>query len=157
PGRVRRLRSAPGGADGGSHGASARRAGALAEMLGVLDDFLWVLRREGYAISTPQAIDAARAASAVGFDDRTVLREAVACVVVDSIERRTHFDRAFDAFFSSRATRPVPLGTRLLSQGFTRRELSALADLLRRLQDFPGERSLRVLLEGGSRLDHLLA
>ena len=126
-------------------------------MLGVLDDFLWALRREGFAISTPQAIDAARAAREVGFDDRSQLREAIACVVVDSTERRTRFDHVFDEFFSLRSTRPLELGKRLLGQGFTRPELSALRELLREFMTPQGGGRLRTLLNGGSELDHLLA
>jgi uncharacterized protein with von Willebrand factor type A (vWA) domain len=126
-------------------------------MLAVLDDFLWGLRREGFAISTPQAIDAARAAREVGFDDRSLLREAIACVVVDSIERRARFDHVFDEFFSLQSTRPVELGKRLLAQGFTRPELAALRELLREFVTPQGSGRLRTLLNGGSELDHLLA
>jgi uncharacterized protein with von Willebrand factor type A (vWA) domain len=126
-------------------------------MLGVLDDFLWALRREGFAISTPQAIDAARAAREVGFDDRSQLREAVACVVVDATERRARFDQVFEEFFSLRTTRPAELGKRLLAQGFTRPELSALRELLREFMAPQGGGRLRTLLNGGSELDHLLA
>jgi uncharacterized protein with von Willebrand factor type A (vWA) domain len=126
-------------------------------MLAILDDFLWALRREGFAISTPQAIDAARAAREVGFDDRAQLRDAVACVVVESIERRTRFDQVFEEYFSFRSTRPLELGKRLLAQGFTRPELSALRELLREFMAPQGGGRLRTLLNGGSELDHLLA
>src|SRR5262245_9943746 len=118
-------------------------------MLGVLDDFLWALRREGFAISTPQAIDAARAAREVGFDDRSQLREAIACVVVDASERRPRFDHVFDDFFSLQSTRPVELVKRLLSKKFTRPELAALQKLLREFMPQKKKR-LRTLLNGGS-------
>jgi uncharacterized protein with von Willebrand factor type A (vWA) domain len=126
-------------------------------MLGVLDDFLWALRREGFAISTPQAIDAARAAREVGFDDRSQFRDAVASVVVDVSERRKRFDQVFEEFFSLRTTRPVELGKRLLAKGFTRPELSALREVLREFVAPHGGGRLRTLLNGGSELDHLLA
>jgi uncharacterized protein with von Willebrand factor type A (vWA) domain len=125
-------------------------------MLGVLDDLLWALRREGFSISTAQAIDAARAAREVGFDDKSVLREAVACVVADTIERRKRFDEIFDQFFSPRPP-PVELVKRLLAQGFSRQELGALRELLREFLAPQGGGRLRALLTGGSALDHLLA
>src|SRR5439155_8749177 len=126
-------------------------------MLGVLDDFLWALRREGFAFATTQAIDAARAAREVGFDDKAMLREAIACVVADSIERRRRYDEVFDDFFSLKTTQPVELAQRLLGQGFTRPELAALRDLLREFIGPQGGKRLRTLLTGGSALDHLLA
>jgi len=126
-------------------------------MLGVLDDFLWALRREGFAISTPQAIDAVRAAHEVGFGEKANLREAIACVVTESVERRKRYDQVFDDFFSLETTRPLELTRRLLGQGFTRTELGALRELLREFLAPQGGGRLRALLSGGSALDHLLA
>src|SRR6185295_11317062 len=99
-------------------------------MLAVLDNFLWTLRREGFAISTSQAIDAARAAEEVGFTDRAAFRDAIACVVADSKERRRQYRALFDEFFSLRAARSSSLVDRLLAQGFSRPELAALRELL---------------------------
>jgi uncharacterized protein with von Willebrand factor type A (vWA) domain len=126
-------------------------------MLDVLDNFLWTLRREGFAIATPQAIDVARAVRAVGFEDRAVVREAIACVVVDSIERRKQFDGLFDEFFGLRLERSSELTDRLLAQGFARSELAALRDLLREFLSPQGGGRLRALLTGGAALDHLVA
>ena len=61
------------------------------------------------AISTAQAIDAARVAREVGFDDRANLRLALSCVLVDSRERHKRFDDLFDDFFSLRAPPPAEL------------------------------------------------
>jgi uncharacterized protein with von Willebrand factor type A (vWA) domain len=126
-------------------------------MLDVLDNFLWVLRREGFAISTAEAIDAARAAREVGFADRTLLRDALACVVVDDHRQRRKYDQLFDEFFALSA-RPQPdLPARLLAQGFTRAELAALRELLGDFLSVEGRMRLRALLSGGTDLDHLLA
>jgi uncharacterized protein with von Willebrand factor type A (vWA) domain len=126
-------------------------------MLSVVDDFLWTLRREGFAISTPQAIDAARAAIEVGFYSKTALREAIACVVVDSVEQRERYDELFEEYFVSQVSSHAELGHRLLSQGFNRPELAALRGLLREFLAPHGGGRLRALLTGGSALDHLLA
>ena len=126
-------------------------------MLEVLDNFLWVLRREGFTLSTAQAIDAARAAREVGLADRMLLREALACVVVDTAEQRPKYDALFDEFFSLEI-RPQPdLPARLLAQGFSRKELAALRELLGDFLSHEGRARLRALLSGGSELDHLLA
>ncbi len=126
-------------------------------MLDVVDNFLWTLRRAGFAISTPQAIDAARAAREVGFTDRATLRDAIACVVVDSPVRQERYRAVFDEFFSPEATRPIPLSHRLLAQGFSRAELGTLRDLLREFISPQGGGRLRALLTGGAEFDHLLA
>ena len=126
-------------------------------MLDVLDNFLWILRREGFAISPAQAIDAARAAREVGLSDRALLREAVACVVVDAHEQRAKYDELFDEFFSLKA-RPHPdLPARLLAQGFSRAELAVLREFLADFLSPEGRARLRALLSGGTDLDHLLA
>ena len=46
-------------------------------MLRVVDELLWTLRREGFSISTAQAIDAARVATLLGFADRDALRDGL--------------------------------------------------------------------------------
>src|SRR5690242_18462323 len=121
-------------------------------MLQALDNFLWVLRREGFALSTVQAIDAARAAREVGFADRVLFRDAVACVVVDDQKQRARFDQLFEEFFALDA-RPTPdLPTRLLAQGFSRGELAALRELLGDFLSPEGRARLRALLSGGTEL-----
>ena len=126
-------------------------------MLEVIDNFLWVLRREGFTISPAQAIEAARAVREVGLADRTLLRDAIACVVVDDHKQRASYDHLFGEFFSLQA-RPQPdLPARLLAQGFTRDELRALRELLGDFLSPEGRARLRALLSGGTDLDHLLA
>jgi uncharacterized protein with von Willebrand factor type A (vWA) domain len=126
-------------------------------MLAVLDDLLWALRREGFDISTPQAIDAARVAREVGFGDKRTLREAIGCVVVDSVDLRRRYDEVFDEYFSLRSAPLAPLPDRLLELGFSESELAALRDVLREFLAPTGGARLRALLAGGSSVDHLLA
>jgi uncharacterized protein with von Willebrand factor type A (vWA) domain len=126
-------------------------------MLGVLDNFLWTLRREGFEVSTSQAMDAMRAAEAVGFGDRTLLRDAIGCVVADSKDRRGQYQALFDEFFSLRAARSSRLGDRLLAQGFSRTELAALRELLDEFVSPQRGGRLRALLTGSADLDQLLA
>jgi uncharacterized protein with von Willebrand factor type A (vWA) domain len=126
-------------------------------MLAVLDNFLWTLRREGFAVSTAQAVDAVRAANEVGFADRTLLRDAIGCVVADSAERRVQYNTLFDEFFSLRAARSSELQDRLLAQGFSRVELAALRDVLSEFVSPQKGGRLRALLTGNADLDQLLS
>ncbi len=129
-------------------------------MLRILDELLWALRREGFDVSTAQAIDAVRVAALVGFDDRATLRDALAAVVVDRRADRARFRAAFDAFFAADRAHAGDLWSRLAARGFTPAELSALRDLL----DAAAERSgatgdapaLLAFTGAESELDHLL-
>jgi uncharacterized protein len=129
-------------------------------LLRALDEFLWVLRREGFTISTAQAIDAVRVAELCGFEDRAALRDALAAVIVD---RRAELDRyrgAFDAFFAPERAHAGDLWARLRARGFSEGELAALRDLL----DAAAERSgaggdalgFSALLGADSELDQIL-
>lgn len=99
-------------------------------MLRVLDELLWALRREGFTISTAQAIDAARVARLVGFDDRAALRDAIGAVVVERRADRDRYRAAFDAFFAAERAHAGDLWSRLAARGFSAGELDALRELL---------------------------
>jgi hypothetical protein len=118
----------------------------------VLDDLLWRVRREGVRVPTSVAIDAARAARVVGFEDRETFRAALACVIAKSARERRAFDRAFDDFFAARIR--GTLAQRLAAEGFSADEIDALDAALR---DLANAENLHVFLEGGSELSRVLA
>jgi hypothetical protein len=99
-------------------------------VLRALDELLWVLRREGLAIATSQAIDAARVAALVGFEDKERLRDALAAVIVDQRRDRDVFRETFDRFFAHGRAHSADLFGRLSERGFSEGELSALRELL---------------------------
>jgi uncharacterized protein len=126
----------------------------------ILDELLWSLRRAGFAIATPQALDAVRAVALVGLEDREVVREAIAALVLQRRSDRRRFDRVFDDFFTSaRARRVGTLWARLGADGFTDGELAELRGLLDAIASAPGgdADNLGALLERGADLDHLLS
>jgi uncharacterized protein with von Willebrand factor type A (vWA) domain len=125
-------------------------------MLQVVDDFLFTLRREGFSVSPTQAIDAARAVREVGFE-RQLLREAIACVVVDVPAQRRRYDDLFDIFFAADAPRTGELSDRLAKLGFSLAEIDGLEEALRELWAPEDGAWLEALLTGGRALDHLLA
>jgi uncharacterized protein len=125
----------------------------------VVDEFLWMLRREGFAISPAQAIDAARAVAAVGLERRWGVAEAVAAVVVQRPLDRARFDTVFDHFFSQDATkrRALSLRERLAARGFDESEMQTLFALLAGYPKEDDSSLLDTLLERGAQLDFALA
>jgi uncharacterized protein with von Willebrand factor type A (vWA) domain len=123
----------------------------------VLDELLWALRRAGFTIATSQAIDVVRAVHAVGLDDRDVVREAVAAVVVQRARERAGFDAAFEQFFLGDRVRGT-LWDRLLERGASVAELGELRAFLERAASLQGDgaQHLGALLERGPELDRLL-
>jgi uncharacterized protein with von Willebrand factor type A (vWA) domain len=124
----------------------------------LVDELLWVLRREGFEVSTAQAIDAVRAVLAVGLERRSHVRDALAAIVVQHARDRDRFDSAFDQFFAVDAApeRARTLWERLSSRGFDDDELDVLRRLLARLAA-SGDESLATLVNRGAELDAALA
>lgn len=69
-------------------------------MLETLQRFVEVLRSRGLAISPAEALDAARAAAAVGPEDRRLFRAALSTALAKSLRSRGTFEVAFDEFFA---------------------------------------------------------
>jgi uncharacterized protein with von Willebrand factor type A (vWA) domain len=114
-------------------------------MLDVLHEFLWVLRREGFLISVRQAVDAAKAAGALGFADREALREALACVLSDSPSARARMSRLFDGFFDQ-GHRAEDASSALAGKGFDPTEVAAMQGLYDKLAADPRLAGLRLVL-----------
>lgn len=129
-------------------------------MLLSIDELLWSLRRDGFAISTAQAIDVARACDLVGFADRATLRDAIGAVVVERAADLGRFRACFDRFFSADGAHVGDLWARLRERGFSDAELSALRDLLEAAAERSGASgdaiALHALSGTAGELDHLL-
>lgn len=129
-------------------------------MLRVLDELIWVLRREGFTVSTAQAIDVTRAVALVGLSDRDALRDAIGAVIVERRADRARFRAAFDAFFAPERAHAGDLWSRLRARGFDDRELAALRELLEAAAEQSGAsfdaRGFTALLGSDGELDHLL-
>jgi uncharacterized protein len=114
-------------------------------VLDVLSEFLWVLRREGFLISVRQAVDAAKAAGAIGPSDREALREALAAVVADSPSARERMLRLFDGFFVTGPLVDDPWYA-LRRKGFGPVEVGAMQGLYEEHAADPGLAVLRLAL-----------
>jgi uncharacterized protein with von Willebrand factor type A (vWA) domain len=127
----------------------------------VLDELCWVLRREGFEVSTAQAIDAVRAVAAVGLERRADVRDVIAAVIVHGPRERDRFDAVFDGFFEPESVShgARTLWERLSARGFDEDELAALRSWLDAMTSHPEDDlpPLAVLLERGPDLDRLLA
>jgi uncharacterized protein len=123
----------------------------------VVDELLWTLRREGFSVSTAQAIEAARAVVAVGLERRDRACDALASVVVHKASERPRFDAAFSAFFGTASAR-LDLWERLAAQGVAPAEIEALRAMLSDLAavEADGLAPLGTLLEGGADVDRAL-
>lgn len=64
-----------------------------------LGDFITVLRRHGVAVAPPEAADATRAVTLVGYGDRDRFREALGATLAKSHADRLVFEHCFAAFF----------------------------------------------------------
>lgn len=99
-------------------------------MLRVLDELLWVLRREGLLVSTAQAIDAARVCALLGLSDKSTLRSGLASVLATRKAELDLFLSTFERFFSPERAHLGDLWGRLRARGFQDGELAALRELL---------------------------
>lgn len=70
----------------------------------VLTDFIRALRSGGVEVSPAESIDAAGALKIIGYRDRSVLKDSLACVLAKSPEEKTIHDDLFDLYFSRRQT-----------------------------------------------------
>ena len=69
----------------------------------VLGDFLQALRAADVRVSTGEGIDAAAVLGTLGFDDRDLLKTALAQVLAKTIDDKARFDECFDLFFQAEA------------------------------------------------------
>jgi uncharacterized protein with von Willebrand factor type A (vWA) domain len=127
----------------------------------VIDELLWVLRREGFDVSTSQAIDALRAVTAVGLERRADVRDAIGAIVVHRARDRDRFDAAFDSFFTGGDTardRSRTFWERLSASGFDDAELNVLRNLMAKLEGSGHAGApFDTLLGRGADLDRVLA
>ncbi|MEV8553543.1 VWA domain-containing protein [Streptomyces glaucescens] len=74
---------------------TAAAGGAAARLTGLVA----ALRGHGVRIGTGETVDAARAAEALGFADRELLREGLAATLLHTADQRRVFDPVFDLYF----------------------------------------------------------
>jgi uncharacterized protein with von Willebrand factor type A (vWA) domain len=73
-----------------------------------LEQFVRALRAAEVRVSPAEAIDAARAARAVGFADRALFKDALCVTLAKSAWEVERFDSVFDAFFARGALSQAP-------------------------------------------------
>lgn len=121
----------------------------------VVAEFVATVRRAGIPLSPVEAIDAQRAAMAVGLARRGDLRDALRAVMVKDPDAGAAFDRAFAAFWTASGTGQGSLYDRLASQGFSPEEVEALRRLIA-AAEAAGASGLGAVAAGGAQTDNLL-
>ena len=80
-----------------------------------ISNFIRALRSADVRVSTGEALDAARTVAMIGYDDRALMKDSLACVLAKSESEKSIHDRLFDLYFSSApagsASRPVASDT----------------------------------------------
>jgi uncharacterized protein with von Willebrand factor type A (vWA) domain len=69
-----------------------------------LTNFVRALRSAGAAVSSAEAIDAARTLALVGFDDRERMKDALRIVLAKTEEETALYEHLFEAYFSQTAS-----------------------------------------------------
>jgi uncharacterized protein with von Willebrand factor type A (vWA) domain len=124
-----------------------------------IDELVWRLRRDGFQVTSTQAIDLARMIELVGVRDGAAIRRGAAAIVVDRANDRARFEEAFDSFFGlARGGTGDLLDERLAAEGLTPAEIRTAREALQRAPVGGEEASDRLLalLDRGAALDRLL-
>lgn len=119
----------------------------------VLLELVAAARRAGLRIGTSEAMDAQRAAAAVGLRDRDTFRIALRATLVKRREDQLRFDRVFDRFFRPDAGGRRGVLDRLRAEGLDDEAIAELARRFELAQQAGGGGGLGALFEGGVELD----
>ncbi len=120
-------------------------------------EFVAVVRRAGVCISPAEAIDAVRAACAIGPSRRDDLRTALSATLAKDHGAAAKVRACFERFFSQDGGSPQDLFARLLARGFTPEELSSLRVVLEaQTQASPAGGLFRAITQGEAAVAHLL-
>ena len=71
-----------------------------------ISNFIRALRSADVRVSTGEALDAARTVAMIGYGDRGLMKDSLACVLAKSEAEKSIHDRLFDLYFSA-----APAGT----------------------------------------------
>ena len=77
-----------------------------------ISNFIRALRSADVRVSTGEALDAARTVAMIGYDDRALMKDSLACVLAKSESEKQIHDRLFELYFSS-----APAGSTAQSAG----------------------------------------
>jgi uncharacterized protein with von Willebrand factor type A (vWA) domain len=77
-----------------------------------ISNFIRALRSADVRVSTGEALDAARTVAMIGYDDRALMKDSLACVLAKSESEKQIHDRLFELYFSS-----APAGSAAQSAG----------------------------------------
>lgn len=128
--------------------------------MSIVIELLWALRRAGLAVSTAEAIDLFRAFAHLGFDDRSVLRDACVAVLATRSADVALVEATFDRVFRVDAEHGRDSRSRLVRAGLSDETLATIERVLRDMLTVSGSAEAAVLLAvlaGGPEVSALVA
>src|SRR5581483_3471998 len=81
-------------------GAVSRGGPSTAPVQATIEEFIKALRASEVRVSPAEAIDAHRALMEVGYEDRTLVKDALCVALAKTPDEVARFDECFDAFFT---------------------------------------------------------
>ena len=66
-----------------------------------ISNFIRALRSADVRVSTGEALDAARTVAMIGYGDRELMKDSLACVLAKSESEKSIHNKLFDLYFSS--------------------------------------------------------
>ncbi len=124
----------------------------------VLERFLTALRGMEVEVSPAEAIDAHQTVAAVGYDDRTLLKDALCAALAKTSDEVRRFDDCFDMFFSrdefraqteDAAIEGAPEVDLPLAQLLLRGNAGALAQAMEQAANITGAATIRYATQRG--------
>jgi len=112
-----------------------------------ISNFIRALRSADVRVSTGEALDAARTVAMIGYDDRALMKDSLACVLAKSESEKSIHDRLFDLYFSSAPSGSASQNASSDSDGASQEDPKDAAERLSQLTQPGNEQELATAIE----------
>lgn len=112
-----------------------------------ISNFIRALRSADVRVSTGEALDAARTVAMIGYDDRALMKDSLACVLAKSESEKQIHDRLFELYFSSAPAGAAAQNADYTREGDTGEDPKDAAERLSQLAQEGNEQALATAIE----------
>lgn len=112
-----------------------------------ISNFIRALRSADVRVSTGEALDAARTVAMIGYDDRALMKDSLACVLAKSESEKQIHDRLFELYFSSAPAGSASQSAGPENDGETGEDPKDAAERLSQLTQQGNEQALATAIE----------
>jgi hypothetical protein len=112
-----------------------------------ISNFIRALRSADVRVSTGEALDAARTVAMIGYDDRALMKDSLACVLAKSESEKLIHDRLFELYFSSAPAGAARRSAASESEGDSGEDPKDAAERLSQLTQEGNEQALATAIE----------